>query len=395
MSAEGSAYSGLDFSELLQVEGELCTPLKRAQWVRDGAEPHKVRAALLSDVFDRCKSRGLKMNDLAPVLAHQTFYARKTDRERQTRIYELFSPTRSRSEDDIAPWQCSQELLAAMLRGLTSSTPAQNERNEVTERIVRFFFPTDLMSPNAVQKAELPPPFFQKERLRSPFAACPHDESESNFYSASLGRLHYESTARVRWFMASGGDLLRSLTGSTFGLWAERMTAALCFGVELTFIIPQADEGETPIQGFLGRFNNYWKSEFNVTTLRHRYPELAKTFTNNIQVAEQAHKHMKVVPVQMSGEAKSVDSEILKRMFPFTPSFRASSEMKGTSQVYGAVFLNPWLRFHWVDVLDTSQSHCEPQYAAIAFNDRYQKTTICIVPPESMLEYLKWLSVFT
>jgi hypothetical protein len=94
------------------------------------------------------------------------------------------------------------------------------------------------------------------------------------------------------------------------------------------------------------------------------------------------------------GQAKSLDAARLTHMFPFPESFKAASAMKGSLQVYGPTFLNPWIRFHWLDLLDTTQSRCEPQFAAIAFNDSFRKTTLHLVGPDSMLDYLKWLSAF-
>lgn len=394
MSTEESAYPGFDLSELLQLEAELCTPLKRGQWITKGPEPHKVRAGMLNEVLDRCKEKGLKMNDLAPVLAYKGFYARKKERERQNKIYELFSENRTQAEGDPVCWQSSQEILTAMLRGLENGVPGPNEREQVVGRIVSFFFPVDLTS-NAGRKAELPPPFFRRERVRSHFVACPHDNGEANFYAASLGRIHFESSTKVRWFMASGGDHHHSVRGPAFGLWAERMAAALCFGVDFTFAIPQMDKGKTPIEDFLERFDNYWNNELDLAKLRIRYPELARKIVTKVDVAELARQHMKVVPIPMSGEGRTLDSAALKKMFPYAPFFRALSDMKDQPQLYGATFLNPWLRFHWADLLDTSQARCDPQYAAITYSDSPQRSTSHLVPPESMFEYAKWLSVFT
>ena len=126
-----------------------------------------------------------------------------------------------------------------------------------------------------------------------------------------------------------------------------------------------------------------------------RYPELRRKFANakNTQVEQHARTHMNIVPVPMSGAAKSVDKEGLTNMFPLAHSFQALSGMKGRLQVYGPTFLNPWLRFHWEDLLDASH-RCEHQYSAIAYNDSSQNTFLHLVPWDSMFEYLKWLWAF-
>jgi len=385
-------YPGIDRSELLQLEAELCTPTKRQEWVNDtryGSAPHEVRVALLRDVYKRCAPRGLKLNDLTPVLTATTPYARKLDGDRRARIYELFNAKRPMSVDDVSVWNTSRELLVAMLGGFANiNTDEEDARNQVVKRIANFFFPQE-----SARQIDLPPPFFQVQRTTSRYVGYPHDEAEANFFTVSLARRHYRKETRVRWFMASGRDVLHSLTGSDFNRWAERLTAAICFGLDFTFIVPQAGDNKGPIHNYLDRIANYWKNDLDITILQSRYPEF-RGMTDRGQFEREAGAHLKIVAVPMIGSPRYVEASKVTQMFPLAHSFKASADMKGGTEVYGPAFLNPWLRFHWADLVDENRSSCEPQFAAIAYNDSARRNTLHLVEPESMFEYLKWLSAF-
>lgn len=62
--------------------------------------------------------------------------------------------------------------------------------------------------------------------------------------------------------------------------------------------------------------------------------------------------------------------------------------------MYGPTFLNPWLRFHWVDSYDPLAQKWTAQYTTIAFNDGSNNNHLVLLTPSSMTEYLKWLAAF-
>jgi hypothetical protein len=400
MAADPSQFSGLSLSELLQLEAELCTPLRRKDWVDSGSkEPHAVRAALLTEVYRKCKPRGLQKQHLAPVLKKlypvlANLYPREQDQDRwlKNKVYNLFSPERSPNDSDRMSWWGSQELLTVMLRGIKSDGSDDiRQRNEIVGRIVRFFFPADVSG--ASGPVDLPPPFFREERTGSDHCAWPHDAAEVDFYAVSLARRYRETDKRVRWFIASGGDLFRALGGRTFDAWAERIAAALCFGLNLTFVVPAASGGTTPLHDYLSRLQDYWKTKLDLTILASRYPDLHVASGESIK--QRALKNMRIKEVRMPGQAKRATGAMFTKMFPFARSFGASLNMAEDSRVYGPTFLNPWLRFHWIDLMvGPPAPSCEPQFAAIAFNDHLGKTNLVLLAPDSMTEYLKWLSAF-
>jgi hypothetical protein len=383
MSAKKTSYSGLDLPELLQLEVELCTPLKRADWFDrvHGANPHAIRGAMLEEMFDECERRGLRHHlDLVAALPRN--YP-------PGKIYQYFKAGNFPDEDRQA-WNVSRDLLRAMLVGPKNTRRVSKERSEAADRIVNFFFPVD---PGTSQR--VPPPFFRVERTSSePFRAWPHDDAEGTFYAVSLAKRYCESgKRRLRWFMASGGDLFRDLTDEReFYGWAERLTAAFCFGLEFTFIIPeQEQEGQTHSHGFVDRLKKYWDSldeTLDKSTFRDRYPGLAG-FVDPGQVANRARASMRIRPVPMNGEAKNISEAGLRQMFPVQYRLELANP-----EVFGPTFLNPWLRFHWVDLWEPVKKECTPKFAAIAFNDSLGRNRLVLLTPESMTEYLKWLTAF-
>jgi len=170
------------------------------------------------------------------------------------------------------------------------------------------------------------------------------------------------SPASVRWFAATGGDVFPRLTGSEFERWAERLAAALCFRLDLTYIIPETGRDKTPIQDYLDRVRKYWAEHLHVENLQKSYPEL-KGLTTRKQVVEQVDAHVKIVEISRNGGAKMVDADALTTMFPF-------ARMKGEIEVYGLEFLNPWLRFHWADLLDESESRWQGRLSILLHSRR-------------------------
>jgi hypothetical protein len=390
------SYSGLDLPELLKLEAELCTPLKRAEWIgayyapsqRYGREPVAVLAALLEEVLERTlKKMDLDKNDLAPMVEGKDAFTQK-GKKLETAIYNLFNPNRIQGSYGNLIWRQSRLILEVMLlgpKGLAKRSPSERK---VANEIIGFFFPDDSFE-------KLPPPFFSRERTESVHPGWPHDDAESRFYTVSLARKHHQKGGRVRWFMASGGDLLRGLTGNdSFYAYAERLTAALCFDLEFTFVVPEtAHRGQT-IKVYLDALKKFWASGQHLETLRYRYPELNLQSIN--QIDEIVRANMRVEEITMSDGPRGIDPAKLSDLFPFSQSFfKASATIRSDSQVYAPVFLNPWLRFHWADLVSSVEQRFEPQYAAIAFNDSNGKTNLVLPePPDSMNEFLKWLSVF-
>jgi hypothetical protein len=99
-----------------------------------------------------------------------------------------------------------------------------------------------------------------------------------------------------------------------------------------------------------------------VENLQKSYPEL-KGLTTRKQVVEQVDAHVKIVEISRNGGAKMVDADALTTMFPF-------ARMKGEIEVYGLEFLNPWLRFHWADLLDESESRWQGRLSILLHSRR-------------------------
>jgi hypothetical protein len=383
MSAKKTSYAGLDLAELLQLEIELCTPLKRADWFNraNGGSPHAIRAAMLNGIFDDCARKGLR---------HQSELVSALPRNYTPgQIYQYFKAG-TFHDDDATVWDVSRDILRTMLVGTKNTRGLPKKRAEVAENIVHFFFPVSDGS-----SFRLPPPFFQVERTNSEaFRAWPHDEVESAFFAVSLAKKYCENgKRRLRWFMASGGGLFRELTDEReFYRWAERLTAALCFGLEFTFLIPErGKEGNTHFHGFVDRLNEYWDSldhKLDKTSFRDRYPGL-DGLVDPDQIANRARASVKTVTVPMNGETKNVTEVGLRQMFPV--QYRLEL---GNPEVYGATFLNPWLRFHWVDLSEHVTRECTAKFASIAFNDGSGRNRLVLLTPESMTEYLKWLTAY-
>lgn len=385
MTSEQPAYSGLSFRKLLQLEVELCTPLKRAEWVKQvGVEPIRVCVAMLNEVLELW-TQGLNKNDLASAL--ESLFPGGTNLKEKT--YAILDVNRvNKVKDHRSSWRCSQKLLRAMLLGLRERG-FDEKCQKVANRIVKFFFPEDLTVRTKLE--DLPPPFFREERTDSDYIACPHDEREANFYAVSLAQKHYRSGARVRWFMASGGDFLQSLSGSEFDQWAEWLSGALCFDLDFTFLIPET--GHLPIEDFIRKFEQYSAKQLDLEIFRNRYPDLQELISQD-WMKRQFQAHFKVRPVSITSELKDVDLDRARNEFPLK-NFATIFENQTKSKVCAPTFLNPWLRFHWVDIVcRTSKPICEPQFAAIAYNDVSRNNHLIFVQPDAMSEYLKWLSVF-
>ncbi len=274
-----------------------------------------------------------------------------------------------------------------MLCGEGSAEP---NRRSVVDGIVKFFFGEDFR-----KGGDLPPPFFRRERTADPkFCACPYDAAEGEFYFTSLAREYvFKEHWKVRWFIASGGDYYRDMGESgerNFRLWAQRVTAAACFGMDLTYVVPEESTGKTLIHRYLERLKSYAMEDSERETFLHRYPELTEVVNGN-GIAEQMQKHLHTVHVEKPGEPEPFDAARLWAMFPLR--HRSEEVNKESSPACGWTFLNPWLRFHWVDRVD-SFGICEPLFAAIAYNSSRGKTTLQLVEPESMTQYIKWLSAF-
>jgi len=391
MVAEES-YAGLDLSELLRLEVELCTPLKRKDWTTDkrfGTRPQQVRVALLRDVRDNtCEPKGLDMNDLSPVLGRDGDRKGRGRDWRETRIFQLFKKNPPfANEDDQGTWEDSRKILRAMLGGMKKDgVVVRDEKTDVVNRIVSYFFTDE-------RQLTRTPPFFRPERTDPRYAAWPHDDGEGIFFAVSLAQRHVQPNTRARWFMATGGDVLRSLVGPAFKLRTDALTAALCLGLDFTFVIPKPVKFREAIHEYLDRVQQYWLCDLDIERFFMRFPDLARLETNK-RIGEQVLEHFHIREISMDEGPRSVDEAAVSRMFPLEQSVRRQADTGDLGDVYAPTFLNPWLRFHWADVLVESEQRCEPQYAAIAFNDISLKNTLHLLPPESMFEYLKWLTAF-
>lgn len=302
-------YEGFTLAELLQLEVELCTPLRRAEWFRStkDANPMAIRAALLSDVHDRCKEKGLVKNQLAELMIKRR-PAKLSDGQWEHRLYGHFYTDRF-PKNNLTSWRISKDLLRCMLVG-TNVRDSVDRRHHVAESIVRYFFTTDLK--------ELPPPFFNVERTDSHFCGWPHDEAESRFYMVSLAMDCHDKRKDVRWFLASGGDLFHGLKDEKkFSVWAERLTAALCFGLKFTLLVPEPTQGnESPSHEFIERLNQYWKTidaDLDKTDFAGRYPDLQHLITEH-EIGTKAQQSFNPVQVPMS-EARMIDHTRLNETF--------------------------------------------------------------------------------